>query len=59
MHQVKVYDGSGNLKKVISVKALNKRSDNMIESPSQYKKNRANATPPANPIDISSAGKKK
>ena len=31
----------------------------MIESPSQYKKNRVNATPPANPIDISSAGKKK
>tara|TARA_B100001964_G_scaffold104916_2_gene117128 strand:- start:2242 stop:2418 length:177 start_codon:yes stop_codon:yes gene_type:complete len=54
MHQVKVYDGSGNLKKVISVKALNKRSDNLIESPSQYRRNRGNAKPPAAPIESTS-----
>ena len=33
MHEVKVYDSSGNLKKVISVKALTKRSDQQIQSP--------------------------
>ncbi|QPJ65396.1 MAG: hypothetical protein G3M78_08325 [Candidatus Nitrohelix vancouverensis] len=43
MYQVKVFDRSGNLKKVISVKALNKRSDKLIESPSLFKKNRGAA----------------
>jgi hypothetical protein len=38
MHEVKVFDGTGNLKKVISVKALNKRTDNQINSPSFYNK---------------------
>ena len=36
MHEVKVYDSSGNLKKVISVKTLTKRSDQQINSPSLY-----------------------
>jgi len=45
MHEVKVYDGSGKLKKVISVKSLNKRSDRQIESPSLFRKNRRNAKP--------------
>ena len=31
MHKVKVFDDSGNLKKVISVKALKKRSDKILE----------------------------
>ena len=38
MHEVKVFDASGNLKKVISVKTLNKRTDNQINSPSFYNK---------------------
>ena len=40
MFEVKVFDSSGNLKKVISEKALNKRSDKQINSPSLYKKGR-------------------
>jgi len=40
MFEVKVYDSSGNLKKVISEKALNKRSDKQINSPSLYRKGR-------------------
>ena len=38
MHEVKVFDASGNLKKVISVKTLNKRTDKQINSPSFYNK---------------------
>ena len=42
MHKVKVYDDSGNLKKVISVKALQKRSDRLIETPSLVRKSGRN-----------------
>ncbi|MBT5028664.1 MAG: hypothetical protein HOL15_06560 [Nitrospinaceae bacterium] len=45
MHEVKVYDSSGNLKKVISVKALTKRSDQQINSPSLYIKKGRKAKP--------------
>lgn len=45
MHEVKVYDSSGNLKKVISVKALTKRSDQQIQSPSLYNKKGRKAKP--------------
>ena len=38
MHEVKVFDSSGNLKKVISVKTLNKRTEKQISSPSFYNK---------------------
>ena len=38
MHKVKIFDDSGNLKKVISVETLKKRSDKLIESPSLYRK---------------------
>jgi len=40
MHEVKVYDSSGNLKKVISINALNKRDQRQIENPSIFKKNK-------------------
>ncbi len=40
MHEVKVYDGSGNLKEVISVKKLNIRSKQQLESPSLFLKNK-------------------
>jgi len=43
MHEVRIYDNSGKLKKVVSVKNLNKRSDMQINSPSLYKKNRKTA----------------
>ncbi len=40
MHEVKIYDSSGNLKKVISVKSLNIRSNKQLEFPSLFKKNK-------------------
>jgi len=40
MHEVRVYDDSGKLKKVISVKELKKRADLQVESPMLFKKNR-------------------
>ena len=43
MHEVKVYDGSGNLKEVISVKKLNLRSKKQLESPSLFMKNKRTA----------------
>lgn len=45
MHEVKVYDSSGNLKKIISVKTLTKRSDQQIKSPSLYNKKGRKAKP--------------
>jgi hypothetical protein len=57
MHEVKVYDSSGNLKKVISVKALTKRSDQQINSPSLYIKKGRKAKPTENIVgkDLKSA----
>jgi len=49
MHEVKVYDSSGNLKKVISVKKLNNRSQKLLESPSLFRKNKKAGKPPATP----------
>ena len=40
MHEVKVYDSSGKLKKIISVKALNVRSKKQMENPSIFKRNK-------------------
>ena len=51
MHPVKVFDVSGNLKKVISVKSLQKRSDRIIETPSLIRKSGRNIKPPANQIN--------
>ena len=42
MHPVKVFDDSGNLKKIISVKSLQKRSDRIIETPSLIRKSGRN-----------------
>ncbi len=47
MHEVKVYDRSGKLKKIISVKALTRRSDRQINSPSSYIKKGRKTKPPA------------
>lgn len=45
MHEVKVYDGSGNLKEVISVKKLNIRSKQQLEFPSLFMKNKKTGKP--------------
>ena len=49
MHEVKVYDGSGNLKEVISVKKLNIRSKQQLESPSLFMKNKKTGKPAEKP----------
>tara|TARA_B100001179_G_scaffold176201_1_gene131433 strand:- start:32 stop:199 length:168 start_codon:yes stop_codon:yes gene_type:complete len=38
VNQVKIYDNFGSLKKVISSKELQKRSEMLIANPSQYRK---------------------
>jgi len=38
MNEVKVYDKSGSLKKIISSKELKKRADKLITNPMQYRK---------------------
>ena len=50
MHPVKVFDDSGNLKKIISVKSLQKRSDRIIETPSLIRKSGRNIKAPGNQI---------
>lgn len=45
MHEVKVYDRSGKLKKVISVKALNIRSTKQLETPSIFRNNKRAGRP--------------
>ena len=40
MYEVKVYDSSGNLKKVISVNQLNTREDIKTETPSVFQRNK-------------------
>lgn len=40
MHEVKVYDSAGNLKKVISIKKLNIRSKKQLEFPSLFRNNK-------------------
>jgi len=49
MHEVKVYDNSGNLKKVISVKKLNLRSRKQLEFPALFRKNKRTARPQEKP----------
>ena len=38
MNEVKIYDKSGSLKKIISSKELKKRADMLITNPMQYRK---------------------
>jgi hypothetical protein len=46
MNQVKIYDRSGSLKKIISAKELKKRADMLITNPMQYRKsNRKTSSP--------------
>ena len=45
MNEVKVYDSSGNLKKVISVNQLNIREKLQMETPSIFRKNKRTGRP--------------
>lgn len=45
MHEVRVYDSSGALKKVISEKTLKARADQQILFPGGYAKNQKKAKP--------------
>jgi len=45
MFEVKVYDSSGNLKKVISVNQLNTREEIKSETPSVFQKNKRTREP--------------
>jgi len=50
MHEIRVYDGSGTLKKIISTEELNARSIQQLESPHLFTKNKRRAgRPPAKP----------
>ncbi len=40
MHEVKIFDSFGKLKKVISIKALNARDEQQIENPLIFSKNK-------------------
>jgi hypothetical protein len=57
MHPVKVFDDSGNLKKIISVKSLQKRSDLIIETPSLTKKSVRNIKNPESQINNTNGNK--
>ena len=45
MNEVKVFDSSGKLKRVISPQALDIRSNQQMETPSMFKKNRKRRLP--------------
>jgi hypothetical protein len=45
MHEVKVYDRSGKLKKVISSEVLDIRSNQQIETPSMFRRNKKGKVP--------------
>ena len=45
MHEVKVFDSTGRLKKVISPQALNIRSKQQMETPSMFRRNKKGGMP--------------
>ena len=53
MHEVRVYDEAGKLKKIISSKTLEKRAEMQIQSPSIFRKNQRNAKPIAKGPEVS------
>lgn len=60
MHEVKVFDSSGKLKKVISVKSLQKRSLEIIEKPSMFRKKGGPGKPaekPASKVPVRKAAR--
>ena len=57
MHEVRVYNSSGDLKKVISVKALSKRSDKQLEFPDLFVKNKRGIRSRVNPSKVQTMSK--
>jgi len=57
MHEVRVYDSSGALKKVISEKTLKARADRQILFPGGYAKSRKKAKPQTIPAKKSTQAK--
>ena len=45
MHEVKVFDSTGRLKKVISPQTLNIRSKQQMETPSMFRRNKKGEMP--------------
>ena len=45
MHEVKVFDSTGRLKKVISPQTLNIRSKQQMETPSMFRRNKKSGMP--------------
>ena len=45
MHEVKVFDSTGKLKKIISPKALDIRSIQQMENPSMFRRNKKGRMP--------------
>ena len=45
MHEVKVYDSSGKLKKVVSAQTLNIRSKQQLETPEMFLRNKRGRKP--------------
>jgi hypothetical protein len=56
MHEVRVYDSSGALKKVISEKSLKARADRQILFPGGYAKGKNKAKPQTIPAKKNHAG---
>jgi hypothetical protein len=46
MNEVKVYDSSGNLKKVISINQLKTREQEILNTPSIFRRNKRTVKPP-------------
>ena len=53
MNEVKIYDSSGTLKKIISSKELKKRTDILITNPMQYRKSNKKPSTPTTPNVLS------
>ena len=57
MHEVRVYDSSGALKKVISEKTLKARADRQVLFPGGYAKNKKKSKPQTLPAKKTSRAK--
>ena len=58
IHEVKVYDSSGKLKKVISQKTLYKRSDTLFQNPTLLSKPMRGRKKQPSPVELESLSAK-
>ena len=58
IHEVKVYDSSGKLKKVISQKTLSRRSDKLFQNPSLLSKPMRGRKKQPSPVELESLSAK-